>query len=846
MNVLSEKEQDSLLSKSLKKIKEQTYFINNTISQNKLRQCLQESYILLNELRINNLTPRRYYNLYISVFDVMLNIKNYMSEEVSRGRILIDLYDKVQQAKYVIPRIYLMITVGSIYMEKVPKSVHVILFDLLGVVKQVQNPVKGLFIRNYLLKMIKDKLPDKDNIYEKEGGTFEDSLKFLIQNMEEMNLLWVRLLIGVDGNDKKQREKEREELKILIGESINKLSSLESLTKEIYEEQILPKLLKIILDSKDVLCQQYLIECILHSFPNNYNIKCIEQILETMTKLEDGVDICELFINMMDKIGNYFGDNTDKNDLNDILETAKNVYPALLENFEVIINTYINKEEKNEDINNKKNDINKMPLSKLLELINSFLKFSLKCSPEEQKNNSVDKIISYISTLIKKYNDEIKEEENKKIYEIFLIPIEAGLNIYNINEYFKLFELVDYTTKKNIAIELINHLVNNINDKSTQKLDSLENYQKIIRYIQPLISDNNNKKEDEHINDQDIIQEEQNIVCKLLYIINSPDPEVIHEIFNQFKNIFSYGGQVRRKFSLPCLVNAIIIFCHKLTICYENKISQLPKDTIINKKTLNQIVNSLNISKITDNEFFYKLMLNNYKLLNEAINLIAQENTEIAYKLYIYGASLVNEIIIEKEKFSESCLSFINKALDLLEFDPKLNKIVLIKYLSSNIIYYNILNNEQKEKLINKFIKIHEDMQSREEQFKLILIICQLYYNIFKDGKKVLECINKARRYADFDMTISKNVCLYVDLLNKMIYFVEKGDNIVEIKKEQIEDLIELIKGHINTMKNTNKENDKKYINNVEKYFLNIINTLKKGKNHKNEKIKEFYQKINL
>ena len=846
MNVLSEKEQDSLLSKSLKKIKEQTYFINNTISQNKLRQCLQESYILLNELRINNLTPRRYYNLYISVFDVMLNIKNYMSEEVSRGRILIDLYDKVQQAKYVIPRIYLMITVGSIYMEKVPKSVHVILFDLLGVVKQVQNPVKGLFIRNYLLKMIKDKLPDKDNIYEKEGGTFEDSLKFLIQNMEEMNLLWVRLLIGVDGNDKKQREKEREELKILIGESINKLSSLESLTKEIYEEQILTKLLKIILDSKDVLCQQYLIECILHSFPNNYNIKCIEQILETMTKLEDGVDICELFINMMDKIGNYFGDNTDKNDLNDILETAKNVYPALLENFEVIINTYINKEEKNEDINNKKNDINKMPLSKLLELINSFLKFSLKCSPEEQKNNSVDKIISYISTLIKKYNDEIKEEENKKIYEIFLIPIEAGLNIYNINEYFKLFELVDYTTKKNIAIELINHLVNNINDKSTQKLDSLENYQKIIRYIQPLISDNNNKKEDEHINDQDIIQEEQNIVCKLLYIINSPDPEVIHEIFNQFKNIFSYGGQVRRKFSLPCLVNAIIIFCHKLTICYENKISQLPKDIKINKKTLNQIVNSLNISKITDNEFFYKLMLNNYKLLNEAINLIAQENTEIAYKLYIYGASLVNEIIIEKEKFSESCLSFINKALDLLEFDPKLNKIGLIKYLSSNIIYYNILNNEQKEKLINKFIKIHEDMQSREEQFKLILIICQLYYSIFKDGKKVLECLNKARRYADFDMTISKNVCLYVDLLNKMIYFVEKGDNIVEIKKEQIEDLIELIKGHINTMKNTDNENDKKYINDVEKYFLNIINTLKKGKNHKDEKMKEFYQKINL
>ena len=303
MNIISDKEQDNILSKSLKKIKAQTYKVNNTISQNNLRQCLKETYILLNELRINTLTPKRYYNLYISIFDIMLTLKNYFFEEVSRGKILIDLYDKVQQAKNVIPRIYLMITVGSIYMEKVPKSVHVILFDLLGVVKQVQNPIKGLFVRNYLLKMVKDKLPDKNSIYEKQGGTFEDSLKFLIQNLEEMNLLWIRLLIGVDANNKKQREKERDELKILIGESINKLSSLESLTKEIYEDQILPKLLKIIIDSKDILSQQYLMECIIHSFPDSYNIKSIEQILDTMTQLKQGVDICNLFINLMDKIG---------------------------------------------------------------------------------------------------------------------------------------------------------------------------------------------------------------------------------------------------------------------------------------------------------------------------------------------------------------------------------------------------------------------------------------------------------------------------------------------------------------------------------------------------------------
>ena len=845
MNILSESEQDNLLSKSLKKIKEQTYFINNTISQNKLRQCLKESYILLSELRINNLTPKRYYNLYISVFDVMLNIKNYITEEISKGRLLIDLYDKVQQAKYVIPRLYLMITVGSIYMEKIPKSVHVILFDLLGVVKQVQNPIKGLFVRNYLLKMIKDKLPDKNNIYEKEGGTFEDSLKFLIQNMEEMNLLWVRLLIGVEGNDKKLRQKERDELKILIGESINKLSSLEGLTKEIYEEQILPKLLKIILDSKDILSQQYLMECIIHSFPNSYNIKCIEQILETMTKLQEGVDICSLFITLMDKFGQYFGDFDNNLDLNDIIESAKNVYPALLQNFEVIINSNINKEEGNQ---NNKNKISDIPLSKLLELISSFLKFSIKCSPEEQKYNSVNKILFNTILLMNKFENKINLEEYKKICEIILAPIEAYLNFVNIKEHYQLFELLDYDNKKRIAIEIINHLVKAINNKNVEKIDSIESFKKIIKYLQPLLSNNKNN-EGENINDINIvkiIQEEQNIVCKLLYIITSPEPEIILEIFNQFKNIFSYGGEIRRQFSLPSLVNAIIIFCNKIIIAYQNKISDLSDNINDSKVNLNKISNSIDINKITNNEQFHKLISNIFKLLNEVIELIMQENGEMAFKLYICCSSLVNKITVEKEKFSENCLSFMKKALYLLELDNKLNKVNLLQYLSSHIINLNILSNEQKNLFINNFIKIDEQKENREEQFKIILIISKLNYNLFKDTKLISECLIKARKFADFDMMVNKNIGLYIDLINEILYFVEKSDNIIEIKKEQIEDLIELVKGHINTIKTTNEESDKNKIDKVEQYFVNTINILKKRKNHKNEKLKEFYQKINL
>ena len=331
-------EKDLNLEKGLKKIKEQSFHINSAIEKNNLRQCLKEAFIMLCELRTNELSPKNYYNLYISVVDVMLNLKNYMIEEINRGRRLIDLYDDVQQAQYVIPRFYLMITVGSIYIEKEPRSTRIIIYDMLGLVKSVQNPIKGLFLRNYLLKMIKDKLPDKDNVYLREGASFEDSLKFIIENMEEMNRLWIRLSSGA-GSEKMRREKERDELKILIGESMNKLSSLENLSIDLYEKNVLPRLLDIIINSKDKLCQQYLMECIIHAFPDSYNVKCMERLLDAISYLEPGVDIGIIFVSLMQKLGNYFGrqdNNTEDNKDKEIFELAKNIYPILLRNLLII------------------------------------------------------------------------------------------------------------------------------------------------------------------------------------------------------------------------------------------------------------------------------------------------------------------------------------------------------------------------------------------------------------------------------------------------------------------------------------------------------------------------------
>ena len=770
----------------------------------------------------------------------MLILKNYMIEEINRGRRLIDLYDDVQQAQHVIPRLYLMITVGSIYIEKVPRSIKIIMYDMLGSVKAVQNPIKGLFLRNYLLKMIKDKLPDKDNIFIKQGATFEDSLKFIIENMEEMNRLWIRLSFGVEVGEKYKREKERDELKILIGESMNKLSSLESLNLELYEQLVLPKLINIILSSEDKLCQQYLMECIIHAFPDSFNVKCIEKFLETISSLEPGVDIGNIFVSLMQKLGNYFGRfNKAKNDENNannneqqIFETAKNIYPSLVKNFNGYMNQYVN---------NRDNSRVQVELNKLLNLILSFMKFSIQCAPKEQKIESISNIFSLTVELLNRQSQRINEECVNKIGSLLLEPINKGINIFRMNDFIVLMNYLNYKNKKNLGLNLIETLLKDVNKENPvmEKIDSLDSLDKVLKVIQPLLGDRRDSVEEEEY----VYEYEQNIVSKLIYIIRTNNPEIIYRILNDLKNIFSHGGKRRRKYTLPPLANRIIRFCHDISICYENKLGLINEEQKKNTYII-EIINSLDINKIENDEIFFKLIMNIYKLLTETIDLIAQEQPEMAFKLFLESASLSNSINCNKEKFQDSCLSFIKSAMTIFDegkYDQKKRYDMLVQI--SSLLTILKINKESIEAIVDELVQGSQKIEQREDQCKAMLIISQLYFIIFKNSKKVLDCLNKARRFADFAMTNPKNLILFVEYLNQILYFCEQEEKINEFKPEQIEDIIELIRGHIRTIKNIPAD-DISYLESIEIYFNNTLKTIKYRKEKSPNK--DFYASINI
>ena len=816
--MLSEEDQERYLDRGLKKIKAQSFHIHTAIEKNNLRQCLKETYSMLSELRTSALTPKNYYHLFTTIFDEMQIVENFFSEEIKRGRKVRDVYDSVQQAVYLIPRLYLMITAGSLVMENEPKSSSEIIFDLLGMIKGVQNPIRGLFVRYYLLKRIKDKLPDKDNIYLKEGGNFDDTLRFIIQNMDEMNRLWIRLGSDVMGNEKILRDKERVELKILVGESINRLSSLDGLSIDLYEKEVLPKLIQIIIESNDILSQQYLMECIIHAFSDSYNIKCIELILNTLSRLAPGVDIKGLFISLMEKLAKFITDNSGEDATEEdkkLVSNATSVYPVLVQYFDRL---------QKETLMLGDN----MDILKLLDLNTAFMKFSIKCSDNDVLA-SINHILTSTLGCLRQLTRRLSNDGIKKLSRLLAVPLESDHSLFDMTDFDGLILFLDYNMRKNVGLKIVQSLYKS---NSKEKLDSVEKIQKLLKLIRPLIAD----VEDAQEEDNYTFESEQNEVSKMIFVVNSQDPEVIYEIYGELKNVFVEGGSNRRKMTLPPLGNCIISFCHKLSLAYDNK-NGLISEEIKKSSYVTENINSIDISKIDSDETFYKLMLNVYKLLNEVITLVSQENPEEALKLYLASASQVNSIQSDRNNFEEACASFMNAAMNIYQegkYDQNM-KFSLLTQIVGYILSFTILGNENVENIIKILMESGAKMVKRGDQFNSMLSIGEIYYLVIKDGNKVNDCIAKARKYADFAMTNPQNLILFVELLNKFLYYVENGDEIITIKPEQIDEIIELIRNHIQTIKNEVSV-DSSFLPNIEKYFDNTIEIIKKRKNEDNHK----------
>lgn len=298
-------EQEKLLEEAIGVVRVQALQMKHCLDKSKLMDALKHASTMLGELRTSLLSPKSYYELYMAITDELRHLELYLLEEFQKGRKVADLYELVQYAGNIVPRLYLLITVGIVYIKTNPCLKRDLLRDLVEMCRGVQHPLRGLFLRNYLLQCTRNILPDVSEEYATDEGTVRDSIDFVLMNFAEMNKLWVRMQHQGHSREKERREREREELRILVGTNLVRLSQLESVTLDKYTKLVLPGILEQVVSCRDAIAQEYLMECIIQVFPDEFHLQTLNAFLKSCAELQSGVNIKNVIISLIDRLAAF-------------------------------------------------------------------------------------------------------------------------------------------------------------------------------------------------------------------------------------------------------------------------------------------------------------------------------------------------------------------------------------------------------------------------------------------------------------------------------------------------------------------------------------------------------------
>ncbi|TKY86080.1 hypothetical protein EX895_004905 [Sporisorium graminicola] len=293
-----------VLSEALNVVKVQLVQMKRCLDADQVMDALKSASTMLSELRTSSLSPKNYYELYMAVFDALRHLSIYLYDAHSTGKHhLADLYELVQYCGNIVPRLYLMITVGSVYMSIPDAPIKEIMKDVMEMSRGVQHPTRGLFLRHYLSGATRDYLPVGQDMGP--GGNLQDSIGFVLTNFIEMNKLWVRLQHQGHSRDREKREMERKELRILVGTNLVRLSQLEGVDLEMYQRTILPSILEQVVNCKDVIAQEYLMEVVIQVFPDDFHLRTLGPFLSACAALHPKVNIKQIVIALIDRLAAY-------------------------------------------------------------------------------------------------------------------------------------------------------------------------------------------------------------------------------------------------------------------------------------------------------------------------------------------------------------------------------------------------------------------------------------------------------------------------------------------------------------------------------------------------------------
>ncbi|GFR39847.1 hypothetical protein Agub_g344, partial [Astrephomene gubernaculifera] len=585
-------EQQRILNDASTAIKRNAFLMRKAIEEDNMRDALKHAAGMLAELRTSQLQPQKYYELYMLVFDQLAYLESFFSEERGKGRSYGELYEMVQYSGNVLPRLYLMVAVGCLYIKSREAAPRELLKDLVEMCKGVQHPTRGLFLRAYLCQRAKGLLPDTGSEFEgPESGSIHDALDFLMTNFIEMNKLWVRLQHQGSARDKEKRERERQQLQDLVGKNLTYLSQLDGLGFELYRDQVLPRVLDQITSCRDDLAQLYLMQALIQSFPDRFHLGTLEALLGALPQLQPGVKVHSVMAALMDRLARYAAAATTTTTTSSPTGTASSSSgdPRVVEELAALDAFHKFKEAIAQVISSQPT----LPAGDAVEMYTALLSYAASVYPGQL--SYIDEVLAAAAGALagrgRGLGGDARAE--RQLLALLGIPLSKyGLPAsLQLREYPALTRLLRYGSHKELAVKIVQRILDGASAPTTTATASpskpsssspapaptpsptpspssssssssstviceVSQVAALFRFIAPLVADPEDPGEvggAAELDDEDL-DEEQVLVARLLHCLASPHPDTHFAILTTAHQQLLAGGPRRLRTTVPALV----------------------------------------------------------------------------------------------------------------------------------------------------------------------------------------------------------------------------------------------------------------------------------------------------
>ena len=787
--------EESKVNKSIRLIKENGYFMRKAFESKNMRESLKYSEKMIGELRIDNVDPKEYFTLFTLIFDELSWLQQNLSN-IDFSKKKYDLYQTVQFSKQILPRLYLLICIGSVYINQDLKKPLEVLNDILKMLKGVQHPCRGLFLRYFFLKVTKEKIESKaDQLTE----NTDEIIQMLITNFKEMNSLWIRINSLIE--DKTIRRKQRRDLAMVVGESLMRLSTLDCMTIEIYKEKVLDQILEIMLEHRDRISQEYLFDCLISAFPDQYHIATLEKLLGATEKLYKRVDLNNIYLKLMERFALYAENQEKLKNNNQNLQGMTFIYDY----FKKTLNNIF--------------ESGKYPLNKLLKLLSGFMNFSLYFY--NGKREYINEILQITTKLCEKEDKEFDEKSIENLVEILTTPLKKlSVLVLNIEEFPRLMKILPEAQKKEVALKICKAIV------STKSfLVNQEICHKVVKFVEPLFS----VKTSNEANVKEL--------SRILHFIDCAKPKEALKMLKQFEINFDKYDKHHLKHLYMIYIQRVLYILQK-TVSMKNFINdyfskngnEIELENIENQNEENQNEESKPVEIKNKNKKLMSLIKKKFGRLEKAVYLSQEEkdnffldiqndlnidfsliledvhkinnDIEIEFPLISMQIYLDLSLIIDRfgdlEHLGDLLYECIQKVIEIFENDIGDQK-SRIFYFNKILGYLSSLKNtnpELLEQIFGLFKAGISLLGNREEQAKAVLNFSRLYF----DQYKIKECVQRSIKLIKMSLKYNKgSVLVYVKVLDTILEYMNSGFQgfsldelklLIKIIKDNLEELM--------------------------------------------------------